>query len=93
MDGQWTRARVHGVRIGLHMKMLYGSFRSYLGGFVLVHTGQRSLIEPGLHISYATKNGGPVRKTETGWRNWNGFLYVRITGTTVWFCFRRRTFR
>jgi hypothetical protein len=61
----------------------------YLFGYVLVMTRPSRLIEPGWHISYAERNGGPLFVTEATWKNINGLLYSGKE-RVVWFYFRRR---
>lgn len=61
----------------------------HLKGFVLVYPKRSILIEPGWHLSYATEDGGPVLKTDTGWRNWNGLMHAGRK-RVVWLYFRRR---
>jgi hypothetical protein len=38
--------------------------------------------------TYATPNGGPVLRDETGWRSWNGFVF-RAGRKVVFVTFRR----
>jgi hypothetical protein len=62
--------------------------RTYLKGHILVHPRPYWAMSKGPHISYAMPGGGPVLKTEVGWRHINGLIW-NWNKSCRWFMFRR----
>lgn len=78
------------VRIGRDMTKTRFWTR-HLRGYVLIYHEHSSIFAGrGPHLSFATKDGGPVLKWDANWRTFNGIMWNGKTWCG-WFVFRRRS--
>jgi hypothetical protein len=71
------------------MIRLFSTDSSHAGKAVFwVHRTRYAATYPRIAWNHATANGGPVLKTDVGWRNVNGILF-RLGGAVTWVTFRR----
>lgn len=61
---------------------------TYRRRYLIIHRPRWSLIEPGVHWAHSTPDGGPVLRTELGWRTISGLIFA--TPRLVVFAYFRR---